>query len=199
MARHTPRGLWLAALALALTTSACSVIVSGKLDKLSDDAGPARCTPRAACDDRNPCTGPDQCSPDGYCVGGTMPVPDGLPCDSDGNAATQEICVVGACALSRCGDGVVALMAMPPEQCDDGNNVEPTDFCKNDCTFPCMRDQDCDDGNVCNGLEACTIAPTGMRKCRAALGALPAPGTACVKPDGNPGTCTVAGMMVVCT
>lgn len=59
----------------------------------------------------------------------------------------------------NCGNGVVE----PPEQCDDGNNIQ-TDGCKNNCTYNVCGDgyvyqgvEECDDGNTTNG-DGCSAA-----------------------------------------
>lgn len=195
MARSSVRSFCL--IALVLGTGACTAIVGGKLDKLpeGDDAGTARCTPGAMCDDRNACNGVDLCGPGGLCMPGMMVVADGAPCDTDGTAATPEICVMGTCHAPRCGDRVVTRTGMFPEECDDGANANDNDGCKNNCKFTCQLDSDCDDGNLCDGREACTIAAPGMRMCREDLLPLPPDGSDCTKPDGNPGTC----MGTLCT
>ena len=188
LSSHLRAPLTLAAVtlaALALTTSACSVIVAGKLaDKsASDDAATIHCTPGATCEDANPCKGPDICSPEGVCISGVMPSANGTSCDTDGNLANGEICGMGACHLPFCGDGVVSA----PEACDDGN-PDPNDGCRPNCTFTCQNDVDCQDGNDCDGMEVCTVGRIGERKCREAA-LLPPEGTPCTKPDSNVGVC----------
>jgi cysteine-rich repeat protein len=54
---------------------------------------------------------------------------------------------------SWCGDGVQDEL----EQCDDGNNSE-WDGCNTLCEFTCEQDRDCDDLDVCNGVETCKTA-----------------------------------------
>src|SRR3954468_10699689 len=52
-----------------------------------------------------------------------------------------------------CGDGVIDPVT---EDCDDGAaNGTPSDPCTGLCRFVCGIDQDCDDGNACNGTETC--------------------------------------------
>ena len=81
---------------------------------------------------------------------------DGDPCgESEG-----LICLYGECVLSRCGDGFVD----EGEECDDGNSIL-RDGCENDCTPTCESDEDCDDGNICNGIERCASVSKGGRLC----------------------------------
>jgi cysteine-rich repeat protein len=49
-----------------------------------------------------------------------------------------------------CGNGVVE----GEEQCDDGND-DDDDGCTRKCKYSCEDDDDCDDGNSCNGEEVC--------------------------------------------
>lgn len=123
------RTLTLATLCLTvLTVLGCSAVVDNKLSVKPDapDAG-----------------GPD----DAFCNG----MADGTSC---GQSPPDHICVNGSCRVRGCGDGYVDWTASPPEQCDDGNKI-PGDGCENDCTFTCQHNADCDDGNICNGLETC--------------------------------------------
>lgn len=191
MARLSVRGLCLAVLFLG--TSACTAIVGGKLNKLPEgsDAGSVSCTPMTPCDDGNPCKGPDECSPDGHCVGGVVPIGDGTPCDRDGNAGTMDICIAGGCVLSPCGDRIVQSGPPSFEECDDGANSNDNDGCRSDCKFTCTRIEDCQDGNVCDGAEVCSAGLPGNRMCRES-DALPPDGTPCTKPDSNPGMCFAA-------
>lgn len=85
---------------------------------------------------------------------------DGSPCDE----GEGFICLGETCVLSRCGDGFVD----EGEECDDGNSIL-RDGCENDCTATCRTDDDCDDGNLCNGFERCQPVGNG--------GGLCAPGT----------------------
>src|SRR5690554_4825939 len=70
------------------------------------------------------------------------------------------ICLRGECVPSRCGDGFVD----EGEECDDGNSIV-RDGCENDCTTSCRDDSDCDDGNICNGIERCASVSKGGRLC----------------------------------
>jgi cysteine-rich repeat protein len=74
---------------------------------------------------------------------------DSTPCGA------TSICVGGSCVESTCGDGVIDART---ESCDDGNQVA-FDGCEpGSCMSTCMNDSQCDDGNVCNGLERCNLA-----------------------------------------
>jgi cysteine-rich repeat protein len=110
-------------------------------------------------------------------------VADGTVCDLGGMAAAG-ICVAGSCNPTSCGDRIVT----GTEQCDDGANANDNDGCKNDCTFTCQRDEDCDDTNECDGAESCLVGLPGMRVCREAL-AIPPNGTRCEQAGGASGTC----------
>ncbi len=102
-------------------------------------------------------------------------VDDGTPC------GTQRICRRPfGCIESRCGDMFVDALA--GEQCDDGNDAAD-DGCNPDCTLTCDVDGDCDDGNVCNGVERCN---TASRVCE--YGAAP---------SDHP-VCTIGGAAGIC-
>lgn len=58
-----------------------------------------------------------------------------------------------------CGDGVVDSET---EQCDDGNEADG-DGCDRDCTWSCLEDDECQDGDVCNGEEYCDL---GTHTCK---------------------------------
>jgi len=107
------------------------------------------CSSDTDCDDGNPCNGAEQCEGTGAtatCAAGTD-MADGTPC------GMEQACRGGACISIGCGDGTVD----PGEQCDDGNMVEG-DGCDSDCSWSCSADDECDDGDVCNGTETCDIA-----------------------------------------
>ena len=116
------------------------------------------------CDDLNPCTGDDQCTPSG-CKGtpGT-----GLFCD-DGNACTDDACTPGGCSYgwnvlpcddfnactnaSSCLNG--SCFGVDPVSCDDAN-LCTDDWCANE--LGCQHAQKyCDDGQVCS-LDSCDPA-----------------------------------------
>jgi cysteine-rich repeat protein len=91
--------------------------------------------------------------------GGSTPTPgddagvDGASsgCTTD-SCGTGMVCVAGACAASRCGDGVID--ARRGEDCEDGNTTA-FDGCS-ECMFDCDSDGECDNGDPCNGSERCT-------------------------------------------
>jgi len=105
-------------------------------------------------------------------------VMNGTACDLDAMASTRDICRIGVCRRSTCGDAFVDGAASPAEICDDGNTTNG-DGCDNDCTFTCTAATavaDCGDRNTCNGAEVCT--GTGLAsRCGAGM-ALPV-GAAC--------------------
>ena len=55
------------------------------------------------------------------------------------------------CVAIGCGNGTLD----PGEDCDD-RNLMPGDGCEVDCSYTCVFDAECDDGDACNGLEQCT-------------------------------------------
>ncbi len=77
---------------------------------------------------------------------------EGEPCTTPGGAAGR--CQGGACVAPRCGNGVLD----EGERCDDGRNGDDADGCRDDCSWTCEADVECDDGNVCNGAERCVLA-----------------------------------------
>jgi cysteine-rich repeat protein len=88
--------------------------------------------------------------------------------------------LVGTLALltPACGDGIVDT----GEDCDDGNTV-PGDGCENDCTFTCAGDTDCDDLELCNGVETCGATHVCVP------GTPSVDGTACTLATGEAGSC----------
>ena len=135
------------------------------------------CTRNRDCRDSDVCDGAETCSnPSSLmsrCNAGTPPA-DGTSCGS------MRICVMGACVMQRCGDGLVT----GSEECDD-RNTTPGDGCENDCTFTCSGDADCSDGNLCNGAETCTSPGTASSTCNG--GTAPPTGTLC-DADGSAAT-----------
>jgi len=139
------------------------------------------CSGASDCTDGNACNGSETCNTTTHvCAAGSPPVAGSL-CDRDMNPATRDICLMGTCRATRCGDSFVDMGAAPPEQCDDGNTVNG-DGCNNDCTFTCTTNANCDDSLVCNGAETCN---TSTHRCSA--GTPPAAGTVCDR-DMNPAT-----------
>ena len=110
------------------------------------------CTTNADCTDGLVCNGSETCNTTtNVCSAGTPPAA-GTACDRDMNPGTRDICRMGTCVASRCGDGFTDMGG--GEQCDDANTTEG-DGCDNDCTFSCAMSADCDDGRICNGAETC--------------------------------------------
>ena len=54
--------------------------------------------------------------------------------------------------LASCGNLIVEY----PEECDDGKNGNQDDGCKDDCTFTCHNDNECNDGHNCT-LDFCNL------------------------------------------
>jgi hypothetical protein len=89
-------------------------------------------------------------------------------CD-DGNYESGDDCI--ACRLARCGDGFWRSVPASPgdaEECDDGANGDPDDGCRDDCTYSCHSDGDCDDGSECTAdscdtmyFHSCYTVPSG--------------------------------------
>jgi cysteine-rich repeat protein len=114
------------------------------------------CSSDVHCDDGLSCNGRETCA-DSACIAGEDEA-DGAECMLDGESA--GVCRGGRCAAPTCGDEVVD----PPfEQCDDGNLEDDWDSCRNNCTWTCITDGDCNDDNPCNGIEACS--PDGDHSC----------------------------------
>lgn len=153
-----------------------------------DGSTTPECAEDSECDDGNTCNGAETCSAAGACEDGTAAT-DGTECDSDGDEATAELCVMGACGASRCGDAYVDAAAS--EECDDGND-ENGDGC-DDCRFSCNDAADCDDGVECNGAETCSTAHVCEAGTALAEGAECAGGTgSCMSGTCLADSCTVA-------
>jgi cysteine-rich repeat protein len=106
------------------------------------------CEENADCADADMCNGAETCTSLHTCDPGTE-LPDGNVCPGD----PRSICLGGACAESRCGDGF--LDAGNGETCEPALDVN----CREDCTLACDGDEDCpSDGNDCNGSEFCNTA-----------------------------------------
>ena len=140
-----------------------------------------RCT-RELCDEstRTCANLPDEsaCPPNHLCELklGCFPI---VPCQVDGDCDDGSACNgIESCVMERCAPGI-------PSVCDDGQvctvdvcidengaceflpvhaRCIETQFCssENGCVDrpPCQRDDDCDDGSFCNGIERCN-ADTG--------------------------------------
>ncbi len=170
-------------LAVGLALAGCSVLVDNELANKVGDAGPPdagltgeTCTNDAQCISFDPFNCNRVCGAAGRCIDG--PAPDGTRC---GMGAMMH-CVAQTCVIKECGDGFVDRTAVPPEFCDDGDDID-TNACNNNCTRSCVppAPPTCDDGDPCNGMEACVMA---MGVCRATMPA--DDGTAC----GTAGMCT---------
>jgi cysteine-rich repeat protein len=161
-------------------------------DEECDDGNPAggdgceidctwTCETALECDDRGVCDGAETCDAGAHlCIPGTA-ASDGTACDGDGDPSTRDICLAAACGPSICGDGWVDEPA--GERCDDGNAV-PGDGCEAGCDWSCTADADCDDAEMCSGVETCD--PAGHR----CLPGTPlADGTGCTAVGGTPGHC----------
>lgn len=91
-----------------------------------------------------------------------------------------SICRNGLCVASTCGDGIVS--AENGEDCEDGNDVYD-DGCY-ECIYNCRNSGECDDSDVCNGVEECSAAHTCQYSTPAE------DGTACLLTDETDGMCT---------
>lgn len=117
----------------------------------------------------------DSMVPSGSCAG----VKDGVPCGpADG---LRRLCLLGACVVSRCGDGFVD--GPREETCDDGNDV-PGDGCESTCKLTCSIPDDCDDRNPCTLGETCNVT---THQCVA--GTTAPKGTPCKTLELPTGTC----------
>jgi len=108
------------------------------------------CEGNTDCDDQKPCTGIEKCEPGTHnCVPGVPPL-DGTDCPLSPPSAVMGSCNGGVCAPKGCGNKV----REGTEECDDANKTDG-DGCDNDCTFSCHAAGDCDDKDVCTGVEKC--------------------------------------------
>ncbi|MFZ5785417.1 MAG: DUF4215 domain-containing protein [Acidobacteriota bacterium] len=106
------------------------------------------CKANGDCDDKLLCNGKESCDTVKHvCLQGTN-ASDGIACTLAGGGS--GVCNGGVCSTAGCGDKIVTA----PEECDDGNKTDG-DGCENTCKYSCHQDPDCNDGNVCNGVEAC--------------------------------------------
>jgi cysteine-rich repeat protein len=162
------------------------------------------CADDTACDDMFPCNGAESCNVSLHrCQAGT-PM-DGVACvrEEDGS---DGVCAGGLCASPGCGNGVVDS----GEECDDSQNGDNTDGCRDDCTFTCESDAECQNGDACDGAETCTAAshtcasaaaldcndgdPCTTDSCEMSMGCA----NVLIDVDGDgfaPGTCTTSGLM----
>ncbi len=146
----------------------------------SDTCEAGACVGGAAlvCDDNNICT-TDSCDTSSGClnVNNTEPCDDGDPC-STSDACAEGACVGGAIDKDSDEDNFIDAQCAGGTDCDDDDGlVNPdategpegdascSDDIDNDCDqttdlsdtgcLPCNVDADCDDDNVCNGVETC--------------------------------------------
>jgi len=105
------------------------------------------CSEDINCDDGAACNGMERCD-DGLCSSGTI-LPGGAPCALTGGG--DGICRDGKCVPATCGNGVTDA----GEQCDDGNEDDTGDSCRNDCSWRCFADTDCNDDDPCNARAVC--------------------------------------------
>lgn len=119
------------------------------------------CTTDEQCSDGEPCNGAESCRLTSHrCQGGTVP-PDESVCETP--SIRTGVCRDEICASAGCGDGTTD--GSIGEECDDGNTM-PDDGCEPDCQYSCESNSDCDDGDMCNGIESCE--PTS-HKCQAGV------------------------------
>ena len=102
-------------------------------------------------DDGEECSGVPTCDTTSHTCGSEA-LGNGTPCTVAGTSVTG-LCRGGVCATGMCPDGLVDA----GEECDDDNSIAD-DGCEPDCTFTCELDEDCQDGNACNGAESCDVA-----------------------------------------
>lgn len=101
------------------------------------DATEVECSTDADCDDRIFCNGEERCSLNRCYSSPIDPCDDVNPCTSDSCDEAADVCV----------------FADTSDACGPGQLCDP----KAGCYTPaeCRFDSDCDDGLVCNGIEAC--------------------------------------------
>jgi hypothetical protein len=125
----------------------CSDGLSCTVDACDNGLGACTHTPNnAACNDGLDCNGMETCSasgaaPSGCVVGTPIPcAPDAVPCTVDACNETTNQCehtpTNGLCPM-----GQFCVVAA------GGCSAAP----------PCQMNADCDDGNVCNGVETCNV------------------------------------------
>jgi hypothetical protein len=126
------------------------------------------CTLDVDCDDHNLCTGTETCGPDQRCQPGTpLSCGDGLACNGTEtcdpiagcrpgtalNCDDSNVCTTDSCAeplgcartpvenLTSCGEGMRCVVSVTAAECIQAQ---------------CTTALDCDDRNVCNGVEQCS-------------------------------------------
>jgi cysteine-rich repeat protein len=118
------------------------------------------CESAADCpDDDETCNGVPACGATSHACE-SEPLADTTICDVVGTTPT----VAGTCSGGTCRSGMCGNVATEPgEECDDGD-IDDANGCRADCTFTCESDEECQDGNACNGAETCD---TGAHTCSA--------------------------------
>lgn len=114
---------------------------------------PDRGCPHDACND------PGSCDADTHTCSPAIPKPDETPCGSN------MVCRSGVCVGTECGNGIVE----EGEDCDFGVANGAGSGCEIDCSFSCASSAECDDGEVCNGIESCEEVLVGSavgKKCQ---------------------------------
>ena len=165
--------VWFAAIAAAVTLSACSC------DSTKN------CTDGAECDDGDPCTVGDVCTA-GECVGSAVDCrttatacraastcdPNGAEgnCAVAGQAATEGTACTGGsacvtdekCANGACGGGVAVDCSGTATACREASTCDPNGAAGN-CAVPGapIEDASCDDHNPCTSGERCSGGTCG--------------------------------------
>jgi len=155
----------------------------------SDGCEPGSCTftceTDADCDDGDECTGNESCDGAAHqCMAGTA-LAEGAMCTmSDGGTGACRPDTGGGvrCVLADCGNGLLDM----GEECDDSRNGDANDGCTDDCAYSCHADEDCDDGDVCTGMETCDTA--SAHACAAGTALDCSDGNACTEDLCDPGT-----------
>jgi hypothetical protein len=134
---------------------------------------PGPCTSDAQCDNNNVCDGTDACQNATCIPGATLDCDDLNPCTADScdpTAGCQHVALTGPCddgSACTTGDTCTGGVCVgTPITCND-NNPCTLDNC--DPTLGCVFPDRCDDGNVCNGVEACDITTNTCFQAVAAL------------------------------
>jgi|GEM_PF-3595705 len=147
----------------------------------TDENEEIQCTSPLECQDGNECNGEEKCNRNGKCAPADFSPPDGTYCEI--NSPGIKICFNERCVTSICGDGITD--PRNGETCDDQNN-DPSDGC-DECQLECQNDEDCNDGDICNGIEKCDLSshrclPGGVEDYQP-------DGISCTKPGINNGIC----------
>jgi hypothetical protein len=102
------------------------------------------------CSDGDTCNGTEKCDTTKHaCAAGTSAA-DGTMCTLPGGAPGK--CSTATCIPVQCGNGMIDA----GEECDPGTAM--AEGCTKDCKWVCKADADCDDGDVCTGVEKCDVS-----------------------------------------